>query len=612
VFCKFGTAKAESLQMAVYLSPTSDAMLFGEEAVTLEATHPLQVVRDCKRLLGSYSDQCLRDVYKTHTLLDCDGVVGVKVRHAGVDVEFSGVELCARFMRHMADVMQSQVGETPHLLVVTHPAHFTPLQKAGLTMAVRLAGMKCLRLMPEPDAAIFAVSPDLLDLQDLHSCISDSEGDGYGDGDEDDEDVGDDDVRIVEDRPSRSVREKRVTLVFDMGGGTLDISIVHVQKSDDQWRFDTILQKGDAFCGGRDVDQAIAKLLASRMTEEMDAAKLMKAAQHLKEAGGGGVYFLGAEELQLSVEELDSCSGPTLAKVRGMLLQVKHMLAESRHQDLCLVSLVQVGGSSSLRGVDRVLEEVFPVDQVKRLTGVDRSTAVISGAVQLANALGPDRVPGCRQLQMSSVLSMDVRLQAINSSGSTVCSLIMEAQTPYGKVIKNYFHARKFEQRMHFFMGPHLEPHLNHKVFETVVCVPEHAVEALMLEHHTKEAAEEALRKNVDDSLIRVTATIEMNGEILIQANMPNLKSASTACSWNAMPIMGLSNDSFARVAASMNAWNKGIEAAKIRRLKIDGVKDDASLEELKAALCIAVQQFAKRSGGVLEDGQGPAKVVKV
>ena len=156
---------------------------------------------------------------------------------------FSAEEVSAHILRHMRRIAEQATGQYVESAVITVPAYFNDHQRQATRDAAEIAGLECLRIINEPTAAALAHGLDKARRQHL--------------------------------------------AVFDLGGGTFDVSVLHVQGD----VFEVVSTAGDTFLGGDDFDSAIADFLASRLkmlhgAEVADSmagrARLMVAAERAK------------------------------------------------------------------------------------------------------------------------------------------------------------------------------------------------------------------------------------------------------------------------------------------------------------------------------------------
>ena len=146
----------------------------------------------------------------------------VAINKKNKEMKFTLEQISSFVIRKMADSAEDFLGKKVKKLVITVPANFTDGQRKCTENAAKLAGIEVLRIINEPTAAALA----------------------YGLGKTDNE--------------AGKNKEKKI-LVFDLGGGTFDVTILNISKSEEQ-NFEILSTKGDKFLGGEDFDNLRKKL----------------------------------------------------------------------------------------------------------------------------------------------------------------------------------------------------------------------------------------------------------------------------------------------------------------------------------------------------------------
>jgi molecular chaperone HscA len=207
------TIKSETDQSALVpsiLSFDGKHIYVGEEAKLRLVTHPTETVYSVKRLMGKnlHDVKDLQSFFSFNLKLDDpDALVRIKIK----DQYYTPIELSAEILRQLKRMAENHLKKNVTQAVITVPAYFNDAQRQATRDAGRLAGLDVLRIINEPTAASMA----------------------YGLG------------------LKAGVDEK--IAVFDLGGGTFDISILHIQDG----VFEVLSTHGDTFLGGDDFDRAI-------------------------------------------------------------------------------------------------------------------------------------------------------------------------------------------------------------------------------------------------------------------------------------------------------------------------------------------------------------------
>ncbi len=191
-----------------FASPTE--VIVGDQAKERLISDPQNTIYSVKRLMGkSHQDVANFEQYFGYTILDEDTESLVKIRVG--DRYYTPIELSANILTELKTRIEQSLGETVSKAVITVPAYFNDAQRQATRDAGKLAGLDVLRIVNEPTAASLA----------------------YGIG--------------LDENADQTIA------VYDLGGGTFDISILHIQNG----IFEVLSTNGDTFLGGDDFDRAI-------------------------------------------------------------------------------------------------------------------------------------------------------------------------------------------------------------------------------------------------------------------------------------------------------------------------------------------------------------------
>ena len=207
------------------------SVLVGDEARPFLTTAPERTIYSVKRLLGkSYGDLATVENRFGYRIIDEDEDRLVKIAVPGPDGEdkyYSPIELSAEILKALKARIEAELGTAVSRAVITVPAYFNDSQRQATRDAGRLAGLDVLRIVNEPTASSLAY--------------------GIGLKDED---------------------EGRTIAVYDLGGGTFDVSILRIELG----IFEVLSTNGDTFLGGDDLDQAIADHWITEKNLKLDTA----------------------------------------------------------------------------------------------------------------------------------------------------------------------------------------------------------------------------------------------------------------------------------------------------------------------------------------------------
>ena len=321
-----------------------DGVVVGREAQALRAQNPDRVVSSIKRLMGRgvHDVKALAGVLPYRIAASGDSVGMVRLEVAGRSV--TPIEMSAEILKAVKARAEQSLGHDIDQAVVTVPAYFDDAARSATKDAAKLAGLEVLRLVNEPTAAALAYGLD-----------SGAEG---------------------------------VYAIYDLGGGTFDISLLRLQKG----VFQVLATGGDSALGGDDFDHALAeRAIATRGVEKLDqagATSLLLAARAAKEGlTDKDSARLSAEvhgdkiDLPVSRREFEALIDPLVQRTMRACRQV---VEDARVTPKEIQGVVLVGGSTRVPLVRRRVEEFFGRAP---LADINPDEVVAVGAALQAKAL---------------------------------------------------------------------------------------------------------------------------------------------------------------------------------------------------------------------------------
>ncbi len=340
-------------------------VLVGASAKRQAVTNPRNTLYAVKRLIGRKFTE--KEVQKDIGLMPYaikaadNGDAWVEVRGK----KLAPPQISAEVLRKMKKTAEDYLGEEVTEAVITVPAYFNDSQRQATKDAGRIAGLDVKRIINEPTAAALAFGLDK-----------------HGKGD-------------------------RKIAVFDLGGGTFDISIIEIADVDGEKQFEVLSTNGDTFLGGEDFDQRIIDHIVTEFKKEqgVDLTKDVLALQRLKEAAEKAKIELSNStqtDVNLPYITADG-SGPKHLNIKLTRAKLESLVDEliQRTMEPCRIAIkdagvkvseiddvILVGGMSRMPKVQEKVKELFGKEPRK---DVNPDEAVAVGAAIQGQVLGGER-----------------------------------------------------------------------------------------------------------------------------------------------------------------------------------------------------------------------------
>ena len=340
-----------------------DEVLVGQSAKRQAVTNPKNTLYAIKRLIGrKYGD----DVVQKDMGMVPYKIVKADNGDAWVEVsnkKMAPPEISARVLQKMKKTAEDYLGEPVTEAVITVPAYFNDSQRQATKDAGKIAGLEVKRIINEPTAAALAYGLD-------------------------------------------KVKGDKKIAVYDLGGGTFDISIIEIAEVDGEHQFEVLSTNGDTFLGGEDFDKRIIDYIAAEFQKEqgIDVRNDPLAMQRLKEAAEKAKIELSSSqqtEINLPYITADA-SGPkhlniklTRAKLEALvedLIQNTIAPCKTALKDAGLSvsdvdEVILVGGQTRMPKVQEIVKDLFGKEPRK---DVNPDEAVAVGAAVQAGVLKGD------------------------------------------------------------------------------------------------------------------------------------------------------------------------------------------------------------------------------
>jgi molecular chaperone DnaK len=344
---------------------TKDEILVGASAKRQAVTNPKNTIYAAKRLIGRKfkEDAVQKDIglMPYQIVENSNGDAWVKAQ----DKDLAPPQISAEVLRKMKKTAEDYLGEEVTKAVITVPAYFNDSQRQATKDAGRIAGLEVLRIINEPTAAALAYGVDKSDKKD------------------------------------------RKVAVYDLGGGTFDVSIIEIANVDNDKQIEVLSTNGDTFLGGEDFDQRIMDYLVDEFKKEsgIDLKGDVLALQRLKEASEKAKIELSSSaqtDINLPYVTADA-TGPKHLNVKLTRAKFESLVADLVERSLApcrqamkdagvsasdIDEVILVGGQTRMPKVQEAVEQLFGKAPRK---DVNPDEAVAAGAAIQGSVLAGSR-----------------------------------------------------------------------------------------------------------------------------------------------------------------------------------------------------------------------------
>ena len=374
----------------------NDEILVGASAKRQAVTNPKNTIYAAKRLIGrKFKEQAVqKDIsLMPYTIMEATNG-DAWVNAAGK--ELAPPQISAEVLRKMKKTAEDYLGTTVTQAVITVPAYFNDQQRQATKDAGQIAGLEVLRIINEPTAAALAYGVDKKDKKDSKVAV------------------------------------------YDLGGGTFDVSIIEIADVDGDKQIEVLSTNGDTFLGGEDFDQRIMDFLVDEFKKDngVDLKKDTLALQRLKEAAEKAKIELSSSaqtDVNLPYITADA-SGPKHMNIKLTRSKLEQLVDEliQRSVGPCQTAIkdagisldeidevILVGGMTRMPKVQETVEKLFGKAPRK---DVNPDEAVAAGAAVQGAVLAGDR---------NDVLLLDVTPLSlgIETMGGIMAKLIQKNTT---------------------------------------------------------------------------------------------------------------------------------------------------------------------------------------
>ncbi|CAI4305410.1 AIS_collapsed_G0006760.mRNA.1.CDS.1 [Saccharomyces cerevisiae] len=368
-----------------FVAFTPEERLIGDAAKNQAALNPRNTVFDAKRLIGRrFDDESVQKDMKTwpFKVIDVEGNPVIQVQYLEETKTFSPQEISAMVLTKMKEIAEAKIGKKVEKAVITVPAYFNDAQRQATKDAGAISGLNVLRIINEPTAAAIAY--------------------GLGAG--------------------KSEKERHV-LIFDLGGGTFDVSLLHIAGG----VYTVKSTSGNTHLGGQDFDTNLLEHFKAEFKKKTgsDISDDARALRRLRTAAERAKRTLSSvTQTTVEVDSLfdgeDFESSLTRARFEDLnaplfkstLEPVEQVLKDAKISKSQIDEVVLVGGSTRIPKVQKLLSDYFDGKQLEKSINPDEAVAY-GAAVQGAILTGQSTSEETKDLLLLDVapLSLGVGMQ---------------------------------------------------------------------------------------------------------------------------------------------------------------------------------------------------------
>ena len=361
---------------------TDDDRLVGEAAKNQAALNPKRTIYSVKRLIGrKYNDKEVQMDKKLlpYDIIDKDGKPYIQIETKGQKRLYSPEEISAMVLTKMKTVAENFLGTKVKNAVITVPAYFNDSQRQSTKDAGTIAGLNVLRIINEPTAAAIAYGLDKKD-------------------------------------------KERNILVFDLGGGTFDVSLLTI----DSGVFEVVSTNGDTHLGGEDFDHRILDYLLKKIKKQHGKdlkndktviqklkTEIEKAKRHLSSSLQATIEI---DELEPGFDFKDTLSRAKFEELNMDLFKktmapVEKVMEDSGFKKSEIAEVVLVGGSTRIPKVQTLIKDYFNGKEPNK--GINPDEAVAYGAAVQGGILGGEYSEQTQDLILIDVTPLTLGIETV-------------------------------------------------------------------------------------------------------------------------------------------------------------------------------------------------------
>ncbi|KEY64602.1 hypothetical protein S7711_09614 [Stachybotrys chartarum IBT 7711] len=379
-----------------FVAFTDTERLIGDAAKNQVAMNPHNTVFDAKRLIGRKFSDAEVQIYMKHfpfKVIDKGGKPNIEVEFKGEKKVFTPEEISSMVLTKMRETAEAYLGTTVNNAVVTVPAYFNDSQRQATKDAGLIAGLNVLRIINEPTAAAIAYGLD------------------------------------------KKVEGERNVLIFDLGGGTFDVSLLTIEEG----IFEVKSTAGDTHLGGEDFDNRLVNHFVNDFKRKNKKGKCShlsvnsRALRRLRTACERAKRTLSSSaqtsiEIDSLFEGIDYYTSITRARFeelcqdlfRSTIQPVDRVLTDAKIDKSLVHEIVLVGGSTRIPRIQKLITDYFNGKEPNKSINPDEAVAY-GAAVQAAILSGDTSSKSTNEILLLDVAPLSI---GIETAGGMMTKLI--------------------------------------------------------------------------------------------------------------------------------------------------------------------------------------------